>query len=268
MSRPSPTAADYTVALEAPADRGLSPSARRMLVAHYALPDRVATMRHLAAAIGAPADHARGNLTYGRFAGRVRRELGLPSRSLALSALATYPEPPVDALGEFAFRMRRELARALERLRPVTPERRTRDVTRPAPSALEGERRFELRVRRRRERRLRDAKIRAALEQSPDGRLRFEVPGCGFDFRDVYGLHTRLSRNGHSDIALTLIDMAYAPGWMRTARPSSTGRPKIRGAVDPHRHHWVAVSNQDQPLVQARRPPCDTLAVSHDFAAR
>jgi predicted HNH restriction endonuclease len=38
-----------------------------------------------------------------------------------------------------------------------------------------------------RERALRDAKIRSAIRNSRDGRLRCEVPGCGFCFEEVYG---------------------------------------------------------------------------------
>lgn len=52
--------------------------------------------------------------------------------------------------------------------------------------ALEGELRSLHVVHRRRERRLREEKIAATLRLS-QGRLRCEVPGCGFDFLDVYG---------------------------------------------------------------------------------
>lgn len=40
---------------------------------------------------------------------------------------------------------------------------------------------------RKRESALREAKIAAALRESKDGRLRCEVPGCGFDFEAAYG---------------------------------------------------------------------------------
>jgi 5-methylcytosine-specific restriction enzyme A len=53
-------------------------------------------------------------------------------------------------------------------------------------SALEGQPRYQLVLHRRRERQLREAKIAAALATG-DGRLRCEVPGCGFDFFEVYG---------------------------------------------------------------------------------
>lgn len=52
--------------------------------------------------------------------------------------------------------------------------------------AMEGELRFVMIRHRRREQNLRSAKIQAALKTNA-GRLRCEVPGCGFDFCEVYG---------------------------------------------------------------------------------
>ena len=53
-------------------------------------------------------------------------------------------------------------------------------------SAMEGEPRIAMIRHRRREQKLRAAKVQAALKAG-DGRLRCEVPGCGFDFLEVYG---------------------------------------------------------------------------------
>lgn len=53
-------------------------------------------------------------------------------------------------------------------------------------AAVEGRLRKRFVTHRRRERRLRDAKVQIALSQN-DGRLRCEVRGCGFDFLQVYG---------------------------------------------------------------------------------
>jgi predicted HNH restriction endonuclease len=53
-------------------------------------------------------------------------------------------------------------------------------------SLLEGEQRLRLVAHRKRERALREAKIMAVL-RTQGGRLRCEVPGCGFDFYEVYG---------------------------------------------------------------------------------
>lgn len=54
-------------------------------------------------------------------------------------------------------------------------------------SAFEGQKRARFVVHREREAKLREAKIREALLLSEGGRLRCEVPGCGFDFEEVYG---------------------------------------------------------------------------------
>lgn len=53
-------------------------------------------------------------------------------------------------------------------------------------AAVEGEQRMALVRHRRREQFLRDAKIQEAKRRG-NGRLRCEVPGCGFDFEAVYG---------------------------------------------------------------------------------
>jgi 5-methylcytosine-specific restriction enzyme A len=57
----------------------------------------------------------------------------------------------------------------------------------PELSALEGEMRLRLVKHRARERALRQEKIAAAIAASADGRIRCEVPGCGFDFEQKYG---------------------------------------------------------------------------------
>ena len=106
----------YVDALAKLSARGISAGYKAMLAAHYLMPERVATMRHMSAAVGLRHDHRQGNLRYGHFAARVRRELGLDYHGLALWTLATFPEPPVDNLEEFSFRMRPEVARALEKL--------------------------------------------------------------------------------------------------------------------------------------------------------
>lgn len=54
------------------------------------------------------------------------------------------------------------------------------------PEAVEGVESKRLVVHRSRESRLREAKL-AASQKSSGGRLRCEVPGCGFDFQEVYG---------------------------------------------------------------------------------
>jgi predicted HNH restriction endonuclease len=56
-----------------------------------------------------------------------------------------------------------------------------------ALSFEEGHRSHQFRLHRSREWALRNLKINAALAASPDGRLRCEVPNCGFDFEATYG---------------------------------------------------------------------------------
>jgi hypothetical protein len=69
------------------------------------------------------------------------------------------------------------------------------EITGTEPSAgldesvtgLEGEVRSRMVRHRFRERELREAKLAEAKRRDPNGRLRCEVPGCGFDFEAVYG---------------------------------------------------------------------------------
>lgn len=81
----------------------------------------VATMRRLASAVGAVPEYRRGNLLYGQFAARVRRELGLSRPKYKIWVLATWPEPPIEEAGEFAFRLRPEVVEAVDRLNWITP---------------------------------------------------------------------------------------------------------------------------------------------------
>lgn len=57
----------------------------------------------------------------------------------------------------------------------------------PELGAMEGGQRTRFIIHRARERALREAKLAQARTRSPDGRLRCEVPRCGFDFEAVYG---------------------------------------------------------------------------------
>jgi len=109
-------AAAYEAVLATLAERGTYASARAMLVAHHAMPNHVATMRHLARAVYGTPDHRIANRVYGSFAGRVRRELGIARLPYEIAVLGTWPEPPIDEVGEFAFRLRPEVCRAIRRL--------------------------------------------------------------------------------------------------------------------------------------------------------
>jgi hypothetical protein len=114
----------YEAVLRKLAERNLYQVGRAMLCAQYAMPGRAATMRRLAAAVGYPPDHRTANFVYGSFAGRVRRELQLARPKYEIWVLVVWPEPPLDELAEFAFRLRPEVATAIERLGwspPISP---------------------------------------------------------------------------------------------------------------------------------------------------
>lgn len=98
------------------ARRNVYASARAMLIAHYRMPRHVATMRILAERVFGLPNHSIANRVYGSFASRVRRELGAPPPKYEIWVLGTWPEKPIDDVGEFAFRLRPEVCKALERL--------------------------------------------------------------------------------------------------------------------------------------------------------
>ena len=79
---------------------------RAMLVAHYDMPGHVTTMRHLARAVCGTPNHRIANRLYGGFAARVRRELDVARPAFEIAVFATWPEPPIDELAEFACRLR------------------------------------------------------------------------------------------------------------------------------------------------------------------
>lgn len=181
------TAQEYAEALERIADRGIAPVRKRMLLTHYAMPGHLATARHLAAAVRRNYTHAFANMQYGGLAGQVYRALRLRYHGDKLWTLATWPESPVDSRGEFSFRMRPEVVRAIELLGWNKNLPRVPKPARPPRSAIEGELVAHLRHHRTRERGLREAKIADVSSRSKDGRLRCEIKGCGFDFEERFG---------------------------------------------------------------------------------
>lgn len=120
----------YVEALQASLDRGVAASVRQMLAAHASSPGRIATFRSLGSAVGFSQPNT--NRIYGQFAGRMRRQLGLPKPEVEILAIATAPAPPIDAAGEFSFRMRPEFAKALMILGLTSTPRR---VQRRTPSS-------------------------------------------------------------------------------------------------------------------------------------
>lgn len=193
---------EYLIALEKIFRRGMSSNRRTMLLAHYARPDHIATMRYLSASVGRTHSHSYANRHYGGLAGQVRRELGLRYQGLNLWTLATWPARDVDGNGEFSFQMRPEVARALERLGWTENLPQVHAMQWGFKSPVEGERVLAMRAHRKRERGLRQAKIADATSRSPDGHLHCEVPGCGFDFEDSYGAVGRGYIQVHHRLAL------------------------------------------------------------------
>jgi len=186
MIAPLATSFAYQSAFEALEKRGLAESSRVLFNAHYAMPNHVSTMRHLAAAIG-ERDPMAGNRLYGNLASRIRRELGLMKPRIALWTIATWPEEPIGERREFSFRMRPEVVEALERLGWVVRVVFEVAKTELPTFAVEGGLQQQLRSHRKRERLLRDAKIADILARSHDGKLCCQIEGCGFDFESVYG---------------------------------------------------------------------------------
>jgi predicted HNH restriction endonuclease len=179
--------AQFVTALSEIQARGLSREHRAMLQAHWAATKRTVSMAQLARAAEYPGHHV-ANIQYGSLAKRIAKygHIDLRRAPMALSAIATWSADPQDPRGHFAFTMRRALADALEEVglaEGAQPPAEGNDVI----DAVEGEAWEALVRHRKREHRLRQAKIADALRESGDERLRCQVPGCEFDFEAVYG---------------------------------------------------------------------------------
>lgn len=177
----------FVTALTTLVKRGLKPEYRSMLGAHWAAPRRTVSMGQLARVAGYPS-FKYANLRYGNLAKRIAKAGGIeiPEGWGALRAIAEWSSQPQDKQGHFSFTMRPELASALEDLGLV------RDATAPPEpldpiELLEGEAYQVMVTHRKREGLLREKKIQEAIRVAPDGRLRCEVPRCGFDFEAAYG---------------------------------------------------------------------------------
>ncbi len=168
-------------------ERGLKPEYSKMLGAHWAAPRRTVSMAQLAKVAGYP-DFRYANLRYGMLAKRIadNGNIRIPPGWGALRAIAHWSSEPWNTQGHFAFTMWPELASALERLDMVRDAKAPPEPIDPI-EFLEGEPRRRMVTHRERERLLRDAKIQEALRSARDGRLRCQVPGCGFDFEAKYG---------------------------------------------------------------------------------
>jgi len=194
--KPVPSAAKYQAALVRLLDAGIPPSHLAMLKAHRAAGQRGLTATQLGKAAGYRKDPgASANLQYGTFARRLAGELGVdPSTHVAV--IETWDHDVRNKRGHLLFPMRPQLAQALESLGlvkrspgPATPKTVSAEDTLDDEelAAFEGSARRQMVQHRHREASLRAAKLAAVLAASHDGRLRCEVPGCGFDFEEVYG---------------------------------------------------------------------------------
>ena len=162
----------------------LNDKQRSILANHYAAPEHTATARQLALSVGY-ASHAPVNSQYGVLARRLCELLGqtlnphvdilaLASRSAGRELDLTLWSEVVSALDSLGW---------ADAASPL-PEGR-REIM--AAVAWEGQIRERLALDRHRDRRLRESALEEARRRSPDGRLRCQVPGCGFDFAAVYG---------------------------------------------------------------------------------
>jgi predicted HNH restriction endonuclease len=177
--------AQYLTALaEIQARGGPSGAELRMLRAHWAAPRQTVSMGQLAIAAAFP-KHSHANLQYGGLAKRIAKygSIAVPKGHIFLNAIANWGAQPFNSNGHFAFSMRRELSDALEELGLVDGAEAVPEFNTPF-ERLEGEEKERLTRHRARESSLRMAKLKQA---SAKGRIRCEVPGCGFDFEKAYG---------------------------------------------------------------------------------
>lgn len=208
----TPSRSLYVAALEAIARKGLPPSWKNLLRSHYAAPRHTTSMNLLARAVGYR-NYSAANLNYGRLSARIGKLVGLPPRAnyVNLYAVATWNQWEPDEAGHFTFTMRPQLASALKQLRWIRGAHPPADNGDPV-SFVEGKSRQRLVRHLHREKRLRDLKLREALEGSLDGRLSCEVPGCGFDFEAAYGA----LGHGYAEVH-HLVPLSGRPGVRRTS---------------------------------------------------
>lgn len=209
MSKPSASTALFVKALGTVRPH-LTELQLRLLAAHFHAPSGTATARELALVAGGR-DHFITNGAYGALGRRLRAVLGMPSRG-GDAQLAIFARFLPRDIGRPHIRLalRPQFTRALQILGwfseevAALPGAQVSAVARL--SASEGERTRRLTIHRSRERSLRDAKIRQAIAKSPRGRLRCEVPRCGFDFEAVYGSRGRGAAEVHHLTPLASID--------------------------------------------------------------
>lgn len=109
----------------------------------------------------------------------------------------------------------------------------------PEPSSsgmLEGRTLLSWRKHYSRERELREDKIQDAIRRSADGRLRCEVPGCGFDFEETYGILGKRYAHVHHEVPLS----SYS-------KPRKTKLSELR-IVCANCHAMIHLGGETRPL--------------------
>jgi predicted HNH restriction endonuclease len=96
---------------------------------------------------------------------------------MVVGAVATFFEVPATVWAEFRARAGLDDGAATDTASDTDEELR----------AFEGDAKRRFVLHRKRESRLRNRKIEATIAASVDSRIRCEVPGCEFDFEEVYG---------------------------------------------------------------------------------
>jgi len=165
-----------------------------MLEAHFLAHEHTATAGEIAAAAGSNGErgYTTTNLVYSSLGRHLWGALRMPvPKGQALISIFTEFIAPDQRNPYWRFVMKRPAIRALRSLGWFTGEVSAGSAggSRSAgkTSAEEGKTWKRLTIHRSREDSLRRTKLAAAIANSKDGRLRCEVPGCGFDFEAVYG---------------------------------------------------------------------------------
>jgi hypothetical protein len=192
-SKRLPSVAQYRAAFETVRPK-ITPTQWKMLEAHFLAPDHTATAGEIGIAAGRAGDtsYLTTNSAYGRFGRRLWEALGrsAPKGHVLVSIFSDFLAP--DRRNPYwRFVMQRPAVEALKSLgwfeEDVAVGTGGPAGTAGQTAAKEGILLKRLTIHRSRERSLRIAKLEAALAASTNGRLRCEVPGCGFDFEAVYG---------------------------------------------------------------------------------
>lgn len=159
-----------------------------MLQAHYLAAEQTMSAPDLALAAGVSGYRA-VNVQYGRLGSILRSNSGVLSMlsGQRSHAIASFYQPDEEHK-HWRLRMHSALTQALDRLAWFSQDLEIANYSELGILvAREGRLSQRLVWHRHRERSLRLAKLKEARTRHPEGRLVCQVPGCSFDFEDVYG---------------------------------------------------------------------------------